>query len=382
VDFLAQTTCETAGGVCEWVARETGNTWLGRVVAGVVAPLGEATAIVVVTALLAFVLRRVVRRVARRLADPRHGGRLTAIAPGGKAAFLDPRRERRVESLAQVIVSITTAVIWTLGIMIALGAFDINLGPLIASAGIVGVALGFGAQSLVKDFLSGLFMLAEDQFGVGDVIDVGEAAGVVESLSLRTTSLRSVDGTLWHVPNGEIMRVGNMSQDWARAVLDIGVAYDASVDRAREVITSVASAMVDDPDYDHVILEEPDIQGVQDLSADAVVIRMSIKTLPGQQWVVARELRRRIKLALDDADIAIPFPQRQLWIRSDGGVFGDRGPGSDDGSGDGGSGGEGPRSGSGSTASTTPDADPGVDAVGAQGDGAAGESGDDAGERG
>ncbi len=330
MDFLAQTTCDTAGGVCEWVSRETGSTWLGRLVAGVVAPLGEAIAILVVTAVLAFGLGRVVRRVARRLADPRHGGRLTEIAPGGEATFLDPRRELRVESLAQVIVSITTAVIWTVGIMVALGAFDINLGPLIASAGIVGVALGFGAQSLVKDFLSGLFMLAEDQFGVGDVIDVGEAAGVVESLSLRTTSLRSVDGTLWHVPNGEILRVGNMSQDWARAVLDIGVAYDASVDTAREVITAVATAMVDDPDYDNVILEEPDIQGIQDLSADAVVIRMSIKTLPGQQWGVARELRRRIKLALDDADIAIPFPQRQLWIRTDSEVFGDRGTEADD----------------------------------------------------
>lgn len=322
--------CGDAGSVCEWLRRQTSNDALSRIAADFFGSAAKAVAILVATAIVAFVLRRVVRRVAQRLADPSQGGRLTELTPAAARAFKDPRRERRVESLSQVIVSIVTVLIWSIGIMIALGAFDINLGPLIASAGIVGVALGFGAQSLVKDFLSGLFMLAEDQFGVGDVIDVGEAAGVVESLSLRTTSVRAVDGTLWHVPNGEITRIGNMSQDWARAVLDIGVAYDAAVDRAHEVIGTVAGDMAADGDYDQVILEEPEVQGVQDLGADAVVIRLSIKTLPGEQWTVAREMRRRIKLALDEADIAIPFPQRQVWVRSDGATFGDRGAGSGD----------------------------------------------------
>jgi small-conductance mechanosensitive channel len=212
--------------------------------------------------------------------------------------------------------------VWTIGVIMAMAAFDVNLGPLIASAGIVGVALGFGAQALVRDFLTGLFMLAEDQFGIGDVIDVGEAEGVVEEISLRTTSLRGIDGTLWHVPNGEIHRVGNMSQDWARALLDVGVAYDADVDRAVEVIRDVGTALAGDPDYDQVVLEPPEILGVQDLAADAVLIRLWVKTLPGEQWGVARELRRRIKHALDDADISIPFPQRTVWLRHDGEAVG------------------------------------------------------------
>lgn len=321
--------CDPENAVCTWVRGQTGNDWLAGLAGGIVAPLTKAAIILLVTAVVAFVVRRFVRRLGRRMATSGGPGGMVERAAqrttGAGPTLADPRRERRVESLSQVVVSITTVLVWTIGIMIALGAFDINLGPLIASAGVVGIAVGFGAQSLVEDFLSGLFMLAEDQFGIGDVIDVGDASGVVESVSLRTTSMRAVDGTLWHVTNGEIRRVGNMSQDWARAVLDIGVAYGASIDDARAVITGVAEDMAVDPDYDQVVLEPPDIQGVQDLSADAVVIRVAVKTLPGEQWGVARELRRRIKHALDDADIAIPFPQRQLWIRSDGEVLGDRG---------------------------------------------------------
>ncbi len=324
MDVLAVQACEQSDAVCTWIREQTGSDLLADVSAGVVAPLTKAVVVLVVTAIVSFVVRRAVRRVGRRMAV---GGdsRMRELAADTTPIIRDPRRERRVESLVQVVVSITTVVVWAIGIMIALGAFDINLGPLVASAGIVGVALGFGAQSLVADFLSGLFMLAEDQFGIGDIVDAGQASGVVESISLRTTSLRSVDGTLWHVPNGEIKAVGNMSQGWARAVLDIGVDYGASIDRAREVITRVAEGMATDDDFDQVVLEPPDILGIEDLAADAVVIRVAVKTLPGEQWGVAREMRRRIKLALDDADIAIPFPQRQLWIRSDGSVFGDRG---------------------------------------------------------
>nr|WP_274387954.1 mechanosensitive ion channel family protein [Salsipaludibacter albus] len=288
----------------------------------------QAFAVLVVTFVVSLIARFAVRRIGRRLvAGGDRPSRITDLTPGLRTGPPDPRRARRVESLVAVVSSIVTVLVWTIGVMIALGAFNINLGPLVASAGIIGVALGFGAQSLVQDFLTGLFMLAEDQFGIGDVIDVGEATGVVESISLRTTSLRAVDGTLWHVPNGQIQRVGNMSQDWARAVLDIGVAYDTDVAHAREVIGQVAHEMSVDPDFDQVVLEDPEILGVETLGADAVVIRTSIKTLPGEQWTVAREMRQRIKLALDANDISIPFPQRELWIRGDGQVFRDGGDG-------------------------------------------------------
>jgi small conductance mechanosensitive channel len=156
---------------------------------------------------------------------------------------------------------LASIIIYTMAALMALAEFDVNLGPLIASAGIVGIALGFGAQSLVKDYLSGIFMLIEDQYGVGDVIDVGDAAGVVEAVSLRTTQLRDVHGTLWHFPNGEIRRVANKSQEWARAVLDVEVAYDTDIARAMSVIKRVTDEVWEEAPDNATILEEPGDMG-------------------------------------------------------------------------------------------------------------------------
>ena len=142
------------------------------------------------------------------------------------------------------------------------------MAPLIASAGILGVALGFGAQSLVKDFLSGIFMIFEDQYGVGDVIDAGEASGTVEAVGLRVTRLRDVDGTVWYVRNGEIQRVGNMSQNWARTVLDVSVAYTEDLQRVRRVLQEVAHDLWYDDEYRGKIIEEPEVWGVQSLDPD------------------------------------------------------------------------------------------------------------------
>src|SRR5690606_37796789 len=146
---------------------------------------------------------------------------------------------QRVEALAMVLRSVASFVIWLVAAFLILSELGVNLGPLLAGAGIVGVALGFGSPTLVRDFLSGIFILVEDQFGVGDVVDVGEASGVVEAVSLRPTRLRSVDGTVWHVPNGEIRRVGNMSQHWSRALLDVQVAYQTDIEHAKRVIKRV-----------------------------------------------------------------------------------------------------------------------------------------------
>lgn len=233
---------------------------------------------------------------------------------------LDPislvRRERRATALAALAGSVLTVFVWTTAVMMILGEFGINLGPIIASAGIVGVAVGFGAQDLVKDFLSGVFVLAEDQYGLGDVVDVGEATGVIEGVTLRSTRLRDVQGTLWHVPNGEIRRVGNMSQGWARTLIDFDVAYDTDLERAKQVILDTAQTMADDELWSPKFLEPPEVWGVERLGADGITIRMVIKVLPGEQWGISRELRQRVKASFDALGIDIPFPQRTLWIRN------------------------------------------------------------------
>ena len=211
-----------------------------------------------------------------------------------------------------------TAVIVSVILVMALSIIGYDIAPLLASAGIAGVALGFGAQNLVKDFLSGVMMLVEDQFGVGDVIDMGEASGTVEAVGLRVTRLRAIDGTVWYVRNGEVIRVGNSSQDWARAVIDVRVAYDSDTDSVRRILIEVGHNLANEEPWNDLILEEPEVWGVEDLGADSVVIRLVVKTKPLEQWKVARRLRERIKERFDAAGVEIPFPQRTLWLRQDG----------------------------------------------------------------
>jgi small conductance mechanosensitive channel len=236
-------------------------------------------------------------------------------------AEMSARAQQRARTLGAVLRSVTAIVIFTIAGLMVMGEFDINLGPLIASAGIAGVAIGFGAQSLVKDFLSGIFILIEDQYGVGDIVDVGEAAGVVEQVNLRTTRLRDVNGTLWHVPNGEIRRVGNKSQDWARTVLDVEVAYDTDVGHATEVIKRVADSVWEDDLPEATVLEEPEIWGVEMFGENAIVIRLAMKTEPAEQFTVARMVRGRLKEAFDREGIEIPFPQRTIWVKGQPGAI-------------------------------------------------------------
>lgn len=274
--------------------------------------------LVVIFALVAkAIANRVIDKFVRRMKEPEH--RLSnfkkrlyeGAPPSGE------RRSTRADAMGTLMRSIAGAIIWTMAIFSIVAVFGINLAPLIAGAGIIGLAVGFGAQDLVSDFLSGIFMLIEDQYGVGDVIDAGDATGVVESISLRTTRIRDVTGTLWHVPNGEIRRVGNMSQQWARALLDVGVSYDTDVEQASEVILEVANELAAEEEWAPKFLDQPEIWGVQNLGADSVDIRLVIKTTPGDQWATARELRARIKKAFDAASIEIPYPQRTVWLRTD-----------------------------------------------------------------
>jgi moderate conductance mechanosensitive channel len=229
------------------------------------------------------------------------------------ASAIAGRRVQRAQTMGSLLKSVTTIVIATVFGMTAIAELGYSIGPLIASAGVVGVALGFGAQSLVKDFLSGIFMIFEDQYGVGDAVDLGEAGGTVEAVGLRVTRLRDVEGTVWYVRNGEILRVGNQSQNWARTVLDIPVALDQDLRRVQEVLRDVAHDLWDDEDYRHLIIEEPAVWGVQDLTPNWATVRVTLKTAPLEQWAVAREMRQRIKFRFDHEGIALPHPGAVAW---------------------------------------------------------------------
>ncbi len=319
--LLQVTDDPTAEEVCgddpEFLCREaydlTGNDQVADLVAFLVGKPLRILLIVVIAA----VVNRLLRRGILHFTERASGVDESATASLFVSDHTKERAAQRAETLGTVLRSLSTIVVWSIAIMLVLAELGVNLAPLIAGAGIVGVAVGFGAQSLVKDFLSGFFMLLEDQYGVGDVIDVGDAVGTVERVTLRTTTLRDINGTLWHVSNGEIVRVGNKSQLWARALLDIGVGYGADLTEAERVIKETADSMWQDADWSHQIEAEPEVLGVQDLAADAVTIRLSVKTEPAAQFQVERELRLRIKDALDTAGIEIPFPQRTIWLRQE-----------------------------------------------------------------
>ena len=218
------------------------------------------------------------------------------------------RAEARFKTLNAVFRSIGTVFVWVVAIITILDILGINLGPVLATAGIAGVALGFGAQKMVQDFIGGFFIVAEDQFGVGDEIDLGGGAiGVVERISLRSTHLRDVQGTMWHVANGEILRVANSSQEWSRALIDVVLPYSVDVDAADGLMQEVADSMQADPDWSPKILERAEIWGIQNFGSDGVHVRMVIKTRPAAQFGVLRELRGRLKTAFDSRGIAFAY---------------------------------------------------------------------------
>ncbi len=334
--LFAQTVTDVCGDspdiLCRWIFDLTGSD-VAADLAGVVSKLIRILLILLVAWVVNRVVRHTIDRTVRAWLAARDRelealsapptGRLASLkalaaARAARRAQRAERTRQRSQTLGALLRSAASLVIYTTAAMTALAEFGVNLGPLIASAGIVGVALGFGAQSLVRDFLAGIFMLVEDQFGVGDIVDVGDAAGVVEEVKLRTTKIRDVNGTLWHIPNGEIRRVANKSQEWARAVLDIEVSYDTDLGHASEVIKRVADQVWEEQIPEATILEEPEIWGVEELGASGISIRLVVKVDPSEQWATARILRRRIKDAFDAEGIEIPFPQRVVWLRTDG----------------------------------------------------------------
>lgn len=269
---------------------------------------------IIVIILIGFIARWLIFRAINRLVRRTKNGAVSGVIPRGKGSKKEhepgsstqERRHQRAEAMGSMLRSITTAVVVTIVVLEVLEQLGINLAPLLAGAGILGVALGFGAQSLVKDFISGVFMILEDQYGVGDWVDLGEAAGGIEAVGLRVTRLRDVNGTVWYVRNGEVIRVGNMTQNWSHSLVDITVGYESDIDQVRTLVQQVADELYHEPEYNGIITQPPEVWGVQSLDKDGVVVRLVLTTVPMRQWGIERQLRERIKKVFDDNGIRIP----------------------------------------------------------------------------
>ncbi len=314
---LAAEPCDKTDFWCNKVEGWTGSDWLAAASSWLVAKPAH----VIVLLLIGWLVRRLLFGVIDRLVKRAAQGNTRGLLARGKArqffmessAVAQERRRQRTDTMGSLLKSIVSVVVFTVILVMILDVLGFNVAPVLASAGILGVALGFGSQSLVRDFLSGIFMILEDQYGVGDVVDAGEAVGTVEAVGLRITRLRDVNGTVWYVRNGEIMRIGNMSQNWSRAVLDVNVSYDDDLDRVRDVLLDEANRLRLDPVYASKVLEDPEVWGVEALDPGSVTMRLVLKTAPQEQWSVARALRERIKDRFQAEGIKIPYPQRVVW---------------------------------------------------------------------
>jgi moderate conductance mechanosensitive channel len=303
---------EDPGAVCEAVWESTGNDFLAGAADWFIGRPLSILIITVVAWIAARLVRRAVRKAVYRLVSADRDAAARALQRVGLPTTTtvdDPRRTARATSISTVVASTVTVAIWSIAGMLILGELGIDLAPLIAGAGIAGIAIGFGAQNLVKDCVSGLFMLIEDQYGIGDVVDLGVATGVVDRISLRTTVLRGDDGTVWHVPNGEIRRVGNRSKLWSVAMLDVVVAYDSDLATVKRVVQETATAVCESEDFAGDVLEAPELLGVESAGGAGLTVRLMVKTATGAAPRLQRALREAIKEGLDRAGVHVPAAQ-------------------------------------------------------------------------
>ncbi|HEY5032677.1 MAG TPA: mechanosensitive ion channel family protein [Actinomycetes bacterium] len=268
-----------------------------------------AVALTILVALIGrWLVNRIIDRVVHTFSDNSLARRLARARamhdPDDSAEVIAERTAARARTVGALLKSVATLVIFGIAIIIVLALIGIDITPIIASAGVVGIAVGFGAQSLIKDFLTGMFMILEDQYGVGDVIDTGQATGVVEDIGLRMTKLRDENGVLWYVPNGAIARIGNKSQGWAVANVEVPVAHNEDLDEVQALLRRAAEGVADDPKWQVDVLDVPPLCSVESVTTDAVVVRVQLRTQPTRQVEVSRVLRVRIKDALDEAGIS------------------------------------------------------------------------------
>jgi small-conductance mechanosensitive channel len=300
--------------LCARVWELTGSAWL----AGNAGALIETPARILLVLVVAVVVRLMLHRGIRRLTDRTATGTVpTLLRPlrsrvaaarrdGGDQPLA--RRTQRAEAIGSVLRSFSSFVVLGIAVVLVLGQLGIDLAPIVASAGVVGVALGFGAQNLVKDFIAGIGIILEDQYGVGDVVDLGEVTGTVEAVGLRITRLRDAHGVVWYARNGEILRVGNKSQGFAQVVIDMPVAHDTDLERCRAVMQDVADALHADEDWSDLLLAPPESLGAEDVTAQGVVMRVQVRTTSAAQWRVGRELRMRLAERFAAEGIRTPPP--------------------------------------------------------------------------
>ncbi|WP_348647740.1 mechanosensitive ion channel family protein [Ornithinimicrobium sp. F0845] len=266
-----------------------------------------APLLIVLTILLALIIRWLAHRAIRTVVDNAVRRAETNEASGAERLLgFDTRRRQRALTLGSLLRSIATFIIATIAVLTIMALVGLPLAPLLASAGVGGIALGFGAQSLVKDFLSGVFMIIEDQYGVGDVIDAGEATGTVEEVTLRVTRLRDSDGVVWFIRNGEIIRVGNKSQGWALATIDLQVAASEDPARVINLVKGVLAEFAEEAEWSPKLVEPPTVAGVESITGGTMTIRVFAKSLPGEQFALAREIREREKAMFDAEDVSLP----------------------------------------------------------------------------
>ncbi|MET8952646.1 mechanosensitive ion channel family protein [Streptomyces sp. NPDC004533] len=284
---------QSATNAASWV-EQNWSTWLA---------IGLRVVLILV---IAAVLRVMVRRAITKLIDrmSRTAQAVDGTALGGLLVNAERRRQRS-QAIGSVLRSVASFLIMGTAALMVLASFQINLAPLLASAGVAGVAIGFGARNLVTDFLSGVFMILEDQYGVGDVIDAGVASGEVIEVGLRVTKLRGDSGEIWYVRNGEVKRIGNLSQGWATAGVDVTVRASENLDRVKAALDQVAERMSKDEPWNELLWGPIEVLGLDSVLLDSMVIRLSAKTMPGKALTVERELRWRVKRAFDEADIRI-----------------------------------------------------------------------------
>jgi small-conductance mechanosensitive channel len=276
--------------------------------------------VIVVALVVRAVANRVINKITERAATATLPVASAAIRPvirrhrapvpsaAAVAAAGTERHEQRARALGSILRSGVSIVVFGIAALTILGDLGFNLTPLLLSTTVLGVALGFGAQNLIRDYLAGILMLVEDHYGVGDTINVKDATGTVEAMTLLTTRLRDVNGVVWHIRNGTIESVGNESQGWSRAVIDYPVPYGEDLTRIRALMEQAASSMFSERGWRKLMLEEPEVWGAQELSSKEVTMRIVAKTAPMRQWEVARELRARVKAALDAAGVAQAGP--------------------------------------------------------------------------
>lgn len=307
--------------MCRTVFDLTGSAWLADSSNYLLLKPARILLIVLAALLARYLLHRTVRRLVRTTSTAQMPAILRPLRerlPRGEretAAVFPERRRQRAEAIGSVLRSTISVVIFSTAGLTILAELDFDLAPLLASAGIAGLALGFGAQSLVKDLLAGLFMLVEDQYGVGDTVDLGEATGVVEAIGLRITTVRDAQGVVWYIRNGEIIRVGNKSQGCAVVAVDMPIGF-TSADKAVAVLHPAAQSLTEDEQFAADIVEPPEVLGVEQVTMDGAMVRTVIKSTADGQFRIQRELRRRLAAALDEAGITAQIATGRLYPNS------------------------------------------------------------------